>query len=97
MTAVATIRVKALEEGAGSAPERALVEAAANLLRSHGFDVRRMGRFGVSVAGDEDTFRRELGVSVTPGQAQSVEPTVRDARLAELIDLVEVVSTPTSF
>ncbi len=97
MTTIATIRVKPPAMRTGLAPDREAVEAAAELLRKHGFDVKRLGRFGVSVVADEATFQRELGVAVQPGQAQATAPSVRDDELAQLIDLVEVASEPTSF
>jgi hypothetical protein len=41
------------------------MERAAALLQESGFEVLRIGRFGVNIRGDDQAFQRELRVDVS--------------------------------
>jgi hypothetical protein len=73
------------------------LERAAALLADSGFRIVRIGRFGVSVAAEQQTFESALGVSVEPGQSSSVEAVPQSQELADLVDRVDVASAPESF
>ena len=51
MQVAATVRVRSSEEGAR--PHKSKLAEAAKLLEQSGFEVTRVGRFGVSVKGDD--------------------------------------------
>ena len=97
MIATATIRVRPPANVSGQRPARERMERAAELLRQSGFEVLRIGRFGVNVKGDETAFQRELGVDL--GQAASIVEAPRPhlKELSQLIDLVEIAAPPLSF
>lgn len=95
MTAVATVRVRC-REGKGS-PARPDLEETAFLLEKCGFSVKRIGRFGVSIEGDEATFSHTLGVELGVGEALVEVPKPGLEPLARLIDLVEVTPPPEYF
>jgi hypothetical protein len=97
MVAKATIRVRTSGDVAGQRPGRAQLERAAKLLQESGFEVLRVGRFGVNVQGDEQAFKRELGVSVQGTKNLVEAPTPHHQELAQLIDLVEVADRPLNF
>jgi hypothetical protein len=97
MGAKATVRVRAGADGTASRPPRAALDEAAERLAQRGFNVLRIGRFGVSIEGEPSTFRREFGIEVQDGSPLIERPSPRDAGLAKLIDLIEVTSTPVSF
>jgi hypothetical protein len=73
------------------------MELAARLLRESGFVVLRVGRFGVSIQGEDKDFEQELGVNIQ-GKEHVVEvPRPRSAELSRLIDLVEIAGPPLNF
>jgi hypothetical protein len=95
--AKATIRVRAATDAAGGRPGRAEMDRAAELLQEGGFEVLRVGRFGLNIQGDEQAFQRELGVNVQ-GAGNLVEtPHPQHEELSKLIDLVEIADKPQSF
>jgi hypothetical protein len=91
MQVSATISVK---PDKGEKPDRAKVEEAARLLKQHGFDVVRIGRFGVSVKGSQTDFARVLGVDAAPNQALVVPANPSQPELHDLIDRIEVATDP---
>ena len=93
----ATIRVRAASDAAGARPDRPTMERAAELLKNRGFQVLRIGRFGVNVQADEQAFQRELGVRVQGTQPLVEAPKPQHQELSQLIDLVEVTGKPTNF
>jgi hypothetical protein len=86
---VATVSVKV--PIAGGKPARDELEHAARLLEEFGFEVTRIGRFGVSIKGEDSNFVRVLGVSPRRGEALSVAANPTDRRLRELVNQIEVV------
>ena len=88
----ATIGAKSAEKG--ERPDRATLEEMADALRRCGFEVRRIGRFGVSVIGDASAFAEFLGVEAKPGKAQSLAAQPADKALRDLVGMVEVVPDP---
>ncbi len=95
--ATATVRVRATSESAGARPDQASMERAAELLKEGGFEVLRIGRFGVNIRGDDHVFRRELGINVARGGSLVEAPRPSDKELSQLIDLVEITGPPTNF
>jgi hypothetical protein len=63
--AIATVRVRSATDTAGERPDPARMERAAAPLQQSGFEVLRIGRFGVNIKGDDQAFQRELGVDVS--------------------------------
>lgn len=97
LVAKATVRVSPPNSEPGQRPDREHLERAAQLLKESGFEILRVGRFGVNIQGDEQAFARELGVHLL-GQDPLVEPVAAPHReLNSLIDLVEVAGRPMSF
>jgi hypothetical protein len=94
---IATVRVKPQAGVADTRPTRDLLARAAKMLEQRGFEILRIGRFGVSIVGEPSTFSRELGVEVIKGGAALNMPKPRYRPLAQLIDLVEVTTPPTHF
>ncbi len=92
----ATIRVRSGSDVEGQRPEPAQMERAAELLQQSGFEVLRVGRYGVNIEGDEQAFKRELGVDTT-GNTLVTAPQAHHEELSQLIDLVEVTGKPLSF
>jgi hypothetical protein len=94
LSTVATVRVRPNEGPAPARPSREALDEAAKLLAERGFKIIRVGRFGVSIAGEAATFSRELGVDVSEDRplVESAKP--RYEPLADLIDLVEVAPPP---
>lgn len=90
-----TVRVRARSEGAR--PSASDVSAAAEKLRIAGFEVLRVGRFGISVAADGERFERILGVRPEPGQPLVAQIAPSDAELGQLVDQLEVASKPESY
>jgi hypothetical protein len=78
-------------------PSRARLQEAARLLQQAGFDVLRIGRFGVSIRGEHRDFSRVLGVDAAPNVALSAPVEAQNPQLRDLVDLVEVTSTPKSY
>lgn len=78
-------------------PEPHQLEKAAKILRENGFDVLRVGRFGVSITGNTEDFARVLGVAPTPGVSMSAPANPNEPSLRELVKSVEVVSKPEMF
>lgn len=97
MLAKATIRVRPSTDDKGQRPEQAQMERAAELLKKSGFEVLRIGRFGLNVQGDEHVFQRELGVDIQGAGSFVKVPSTHHAELSQLIDLVEVAGRPLSF
>jgi hypothetical protein len=92
----ATIRIRPSSGVAGERPAPEEMRRAAELLQQSGFEVLRVGRFGVNVEGDEHAFQRELGVHAEGGSLVAA-PQVQQHELSELIDLVEVAGKPERF
>jgi hypothetical protein len=89
----ATVRVRPVSKEEEK-PDRKRLERAASLLEQHGFDVLRIGRFGVSVRGDHTVFSRVLGVDVQIKKSSAAPVGASDPRLHDLVDRVEVASDP---
>jgi hypothetical protein len=89
----ATVRVRPSAEGQDK-PDRVRLEEAARLLEQFGFDVLRIGRFGIGVRGDHRDFLRVLGVNAEPNKPLSAAIEPSDRRLRDLVDLVEVTTNP---
>lgn len=85
----ATVRVRSDDE-ANQRPTRVRMEEAADYLRKLGFDVLRVGRFGLSVQAFRSVLERELGVQLGPDDVLVSEVNPPKAELAKLIDLVEI-------
>jgi len=96
--AIATVRVRSATDTATDRPDKADMERAATLLRECGFDVLRIGRFGVNIQGDAGAFQRALGVDVSKSKTGLVE-TARPSHheLSRLVDTVEIAPPPISF
>jgi hypothetical protein len=62
-----------------------------------GFEVLRIGRFGVNIQGDEQAFQRELGVDVSKSKNLVEAPRPSHQELSKLIDLVEIAGPPSNF
>ena len=95
--AIATVRVRSAGDAAGARPEQAKMERTATLLRESGFEVLRIGRFGVNIRGDEQAFQRELGIDVSSTGNLVEAPRPSHQELSQLIDLVEIAGPPTNF
>ncbi len=91
MQVAATVRVKAKQ---GEKPDRARLEEVAKLLQDSGFQILRIGRFGVSIQGEQSTFARELGVEASPDRALNAKAAPAQPALHNLIDGVEVAPKP---
>ena len=91
MQVAATVRVKAEP---GQKPDRTRLEEVAKLLRESGFEILRIGRFGVSIQGEQSTFARELGVDASPDRALNAKASPAQPALHGLIDGVEVAPKP---
>ncbi|MEM7120578.1 MAG: hypothetical protein AAF563_04825 [Pseudomonadota bacterium] len=64
------------------------------MLKERGFLIKRIGRFGVSIEGDDETFDRELGMKLAKGKSFVGKPHPELEQLERLIDLIEVTSEP---
>jgi hypothetical protein len=95
--AIATVRVRSAGDATGARPEKANMERAADLLRESGFEVLRIGRFGVNIKGDAQAFRRELGVDISKSKSLVEAPKPSREELSKLIDLVEITGQPLNF
>lgn len=95
--AIATVRVRPASDTAGARPDQASMERAAELLRESGFEVLRIGRFGVNIRGDEHVFQRKLGINVKAAGKLVEAPSPSDKELSQLIDLVEITGPPINF
>jgi hypothetical protein len=95
--AIATVRVRAGADAEGGRPDQAKMERAADLLKQSGFEVLRIGRFGVNIKGDPSAFQRELGVDVSNAKSLVEAPKPSHHELSQLIDLVEIADKPTNF
>ena len=95
--AIATVRVRAGADAADGRPDQAKMERAADLLKQSGFEVLRIGRFGVNIKGDPSAFQRELGVDVSSAKSLVEAPKPSHHELSQLIDLVEIADKPTNF
>jgi hypothetical protein len=73
------------------------MQRTAELLEQSGFEILRVGRFGVSVRGDEKAFKQELGVSPSRGSSLVETPHPNSEELSRLIDLVEISEKPLNF
>ena len=91
MQVAATISVKPDE---GERPDRRKLEEAAKLLEQSGFDIVRIGQFGISVKGEQADFARVLGVDAEPNKAMATAARPSHAKLGEIIDQVEVATDP---
>lgn len=97
MARSATVRVKPEAGTPFARPQREKLEEAAKLLIESGFDVRRIGRFGISLSADEAVFVREFGVTPQPGQPLTGPIKPRRGPLAKLVDQIEISGTPDYF
>jgi hypothetical protein len=95
--AIATVRVRSATDTAGERPDPAKMERAAVLLQESGFEVLRIGRFGVNIKGDDQAFQRELGVDVSKSENLVEAPRPPHQELSQLIDLVEIAKPPLNF
>ena len=95
--AIATVRVRSATDTAGERPDPAKMERAAALLQESGFEVLRIGRFGVNIKGDDQAFQRELGVDVSKSGSLVEAPRPPHHELSQLIDLVEFAKPPLNF
>jgi hypothetical protein len=78
-------------------PDRKTLEHAAKLLAESGFEVRRIGRFGISLAGEPSVFERELGIKPMPGKSLVADIAPRSLPLAKLVDQIEIAGMPDFF
>ncbi len=95
--AIATVRVRSDEGASGGRPDQARMERAATLLKESGFEVLRIGRFGVNIKGDATAFKRALGVDVSGAKSLVEAPKPAHEELSQLIDLVEIADKPMNF
>jgi len=93
----ASIRLKGADAPQLSAGIREQAVAAANALERHGIDVLHVGRRSVSVAADSRKIEETLGVLVKPNQTIAAPVQASDEELNDLVDLVEVASSPIAF
>lgn len=91
MRVTATVSVRPDE---GDRPDRKKLEEAAKLLEQSGFDIVRIGRFGISVKGEAADFARVLGVEAAPNKAMAMRAKPSQPELSKIIDQVEVASDP---
>ena len=91
MEVTATVRVKAEH---GEKPDRARLQQAADHLEQAGFTVLKVGRFGVSVKGEQSDFSRVLGVEAAPNRSMNAKAKPSHQPLEDLVDGVEVASEP---
>jgi hypothetical protein len=96
MQVSATVRVRP-DPADRDEPDRARLHEAARLLQQAGFEVLRIGRFGVSIRGEHRDFSRVLGVDAAPNVALSAPVDVQNPQLRDLVDLVEITSSPKSY
>ncbi len=96
MTVSATVRVRPATEGQDR-PDQARLDEAARLLGESGFDILRIGRFGVAIRGEHADFLRVLGVNTAPNKSLSAAVEPPDQRLRKLIDLIEIVPPPSHY
>jgi hypothetical protein len=89
MQVSATVRVTS-DQTSEQKPNAGRLKRAAELLKKAGFDILRIGRFGVSVRGEEAAFRDVLGVIPKANKALIAPSARRVSELRELVDLVEV-------
>ena len=75
-------------------PDRSRLERTAEILKESGFDVLKIGRFGVSIRADASAFRNVLGVLATADTALCTATEPKNSELRDLIDLVEVTPRP---
>lgn len=99
MTIKATVRVRPRKpvEPTMLRPDPEDLQEAARLLSACGFQVRRVGRFGVSVEADADVFLRTLGVDLRLASDRVKVPRPASPDLDRLIDLVESSPDPEIF
>jgi hypothetical protein len=62
-----------------------------------GFEVLRIGRAGISIAGEPKCFAKVFGVYPKPGEAVTLNVHPRDAELEDLIDYLEIAPKPTLY
>jgi len=93
----ATVHVTPDGESRGGRPAKDRLQSAARILEGLGFGVVHVGRFGVSIEGDEDRYHEVFGVVPPKNEAlvTSVQPS--DEKLAGLVDSLEIRPEPTYF
>jgi hypothetical protein len=98
MATRATVRVTPEDESDSGRPAKDRLQSAARILEGLGFGVVRVGRFGVSIEGDEHRYHEVFGVAV-PGKKEGLVTPVRptDEKLAGLVDSLEITPEPTYF
>jgi hypothetical protein len=97
MSTRATVRVKSAETGRAGRPEKQQLESTAKILEGLGFDVLRVGRFGVSIEGSDERFAEVFGVQVPPSKSLVASVNPQQKELADLVDLLEVAPEAKQF
>jgi hypothetical protein len=94
MSTRATVRVTP-EDETGGRPAADRLQSAARILEGLGFGVVHVGRFGVSIEGDDDRYHKVFGVQL-PRKNESLVTPVRptDEKLAALVDSLEITPEP---
>lgn len=97
MSTRATVRVKSADSQGTGRPEKQQLESTAKVLAGLGFEVLRVGRFGVSIEGTADRFAEIFGVQIPSAKSfvSVVHPQLQE--LADLVDLLEITSEPEKF
>ena len=93
MDVTATVKVRSAD-GSDEKPARDRIERAAALLEQSGFEIQRLGRFGVSIVGKHKDFARVLGVECEAGKPLAAAVKANEPELNELLENVEVVPKP---
>jgi hypothetical protein len=97
MSTRATVRVKSPDTGEAGRPEKQQLESTAKILKGLGFDVLRVGRFGVSIEGSDERFAEVFGVQIPSSKSVVASVHPKQKELADLVDLLEVVPEPKQF
>jgi hypothetical protein len=93
MATRATVRVTSEDKSSGR-PAKDRLQSAARILEGLGFGVVHVGRFGISIEGDENRYHQVFGV--LPGKNEALVTPVRptDEKLAALVDSLEIRPEP---
>jgi hypothetical protein len=89
-----TVRVRPLSGGEMGRPSQVALQDVARLLTEAGFRVLKVGRFGVSIEGDDTKFKGVLGVNAAPDRALVAPINPSNPQLGKLVDLLEMVPKP---
>ncbi|MDN3626965.1 hypothetical protein [Methylobacterium isbiliense] len=96
MMTIASVRVRPADPDSEK-PNQFDLEKAAELLQNSGFKVHKVGRFGVSIEGEEENFREQLGVDIPSDKGGVATAVPRDPALADMVDTVEVAPPPSYY